>query len=98
MSLSSEEQIAVAMHLASSGAKASDIEKQLKKVCGSTTLPESALKKHIEKEKNDNVTKEPPKPPTVKRILTKKMKMVKEDGCWKPVFVDIKGAEEEQEK
>jgi len=92
MSLSSEEQIAVAMHLASSGAKAKDIQKQLKAVCGNTTVPEQAIQeKVVEKQKVEKKEE----PPTVKRIF-KKMKMVKEGGCWKPVFVDT-GCDEDEE-
>ena len=92
MSLSSEEQLAVARHLASSGAEATDIQKQLKKVCGKTTLPVTEVQQCVEVKKK---VEKPPEPPTVRKILTKKMKMVKENGCWKPVFIDPGNGEED---
>ena len=87
MDLSSEEQLAVAMHLASSGKDASEIRKKLCTVCGATALPVAALEKCVEEKKPHN-EKPQEKHNNVKRILAKKMKMVKVGDCWKPVFVD----------
>lgn len=90
MALSSEEQVAVVMHLASSGAQAADIKKQLKKVCGNTALPDSQLEKCVEEEKKkmSQCKETTNNQNTVRKILSKKMKMVKDGDCWRPVFVE----------
>lgn len=94
MDLSPEEQLAVATHLASSGAKSSDIKKRLTKVCGKTALPEAVVKKCVQaEEEKKNVEKKVDSNPGVRKILSRKMKMVKDGDCWRPVFVDDQTSE-----
>lgn len=102
MDLSSEEQLAVAMHLASSGKDASEIRKKLHNVCGATAIPAAEVQKCVEQELKKKMDDEklqlPQRNPSVRRILSKKMKMIKVGDCWRPIFVEEKDEQSSPDK